>query len=62
MQKYQNYHIVLIDDNSDDRSLEFSIEYLKKNKFPKNRTTFVRNNKRNFATYNIVNSAFNFCG
>jgi hypothetical protein len=30
-------------------------------KFPKNRIKYVQNLKRNYATYNFVNAAFNFC-
>lgn len=38
-----------------------TIEYFDKMKFPKNRLQFVQNLDRNFATYNIINAAFNFC-
>lgn len=30
-------------------------------KFPKSRLQFVQNLQRNFASYNIINAAFNFC-
>lgn len=38
-----------------------TIEYFDKMKFPKNRLQFVQNLDRNYATYNIINAAFNFC-
>lgn len=38
------------------------MQYLKKHNFPKNRVKFIKNIERTFATYNILNSAFNFCG
>jgi hypothetical protein len=34
---------------------------MKKINFPKERMHFVKNKKRNFATYNILNAAFNYC-
>jgi|JI10StandDraft_1071094.scaffolds.fasta_scaffold664259_1 glycosyltransferase involved in cell wall biosynthesis len=43
MQNYSNYHIVFMDDVSDDDTLEQSMEYLRKLDFPKDRVTFVRN-------------------
>lgn len=62
MQNYTNYHIVFIDDDSDDSTLEDSIQYIKKVGFPKDRIKFIKNIKRRYATYNIINSAFNYCG
>lgn len=38
------------------------MQYLNKQNFPKDRVTYVKNKERTFATYNIINSAFNFCG
>jgi glycosyltransferase involved in cell wall biosynthesis len=61
IQNYTNYHIVLLDDVSDDGTLEKSADYLLSNGFPKDRLKVVRNKKRNFATYNIINSAHTFC-
>ncbi len=61
IQNYTNYHIVFVDDASDDGTLEKSIDYLLKNGFPKDRVTFVRHLTRNSATYSIINSAHNFC-
>jgi len=43
IQNYTNYHIVFLDDVSDDNTLEQSMEYLKKAGFPNDRITFVRN-------------------
>lgn len=43
MQNYSNYHIVFMDDVSDDKTLELSIEYLRKANFPRNRVTYVQN-------------------
>lgn len=60
-QKYENYHIVFIDDNSTDTNMNSTIEYLKSIKFPRNRVKYVQNLERRFATYNIINAGFNFC-
>ena len=60
-QDYQNYHIVFLDDDSDDGNTEQTIEFMKRIKFPKNRIRYVQNSRRMFATYNIVNAAFKFC-
>lgn len=35
---------------------------MKKIKFPQDRVKFVQNLERNYATYNIINAAFNYCG
>ena len=61
-QKYENYHIVFIDDSSTDNNMNGTIDYLKSINFPMDRVTFVQNLQRNYATYNIINAAFNFCG
>lgn len=61
MQKYENYHIVFIDDNSDDRNMNGTIEFMESIKFPKDRIVYVQNKQRNYATYNIMNAAYNFC-
>lgn len=34
---------------------------MKNQKFPENRVRYVQNIKRNYATYNIINAAYNFC-
>lgn len=60
-QKYSNYHIVFIDDFSIDDTLHQTMKYLRERKFPESRVTFVRNKKQMFATYNIINAAYNFC-
>jgi glycosyltransferase involved in cell wall biosynthesis len=62
MQNYSNYRIVFIDDFSDDDTFEKSLQYLQKKGFPKERLHLFKNKKRLFATYNIINSAYNFCG
>lgn len=33
-----------------------------KAKFPNDRIMYVKNKNRKFATYNIINTAFKFCG
>lgn len=60
-QKYSNYHIVFIDDFSNDDTLNHTMRYLREHNFPEGRVTFVRNKKQMFATYNIINAAYNFC-
>ena len=40
-QDYDNYHIVFIDDKSDDGNLEKTRQYLEERKFPKNRTLYI---------------------
>jgi hypothetical protein len=60
-QKYENYYVVFIDDHSIDENMNASIQYFREINFPKERLTFVQNKKQMFATYNILNAAFNFC-
>lgn len=60
-QQYDNYHIVFVDDNSTDGSMSFARQYLKGEGFPDRMVVFVQNLRRNYATYNIINAAFNFC-
>lgn len=60
-QKYDNYHIVFIDDNSTDNNMNVTMEYMKSINFPRNKITYVQNLRRNFATYNFINAGFNFC-
>ncbi len=60
-QKYDNYHIVFIDDSSTDDTMKKTIEYMKDIKFPQDRIKYVQNLKRNYATYNIINAAFSYC-
>ena len=57
-QDYGNYHIVFIDDNSDDGNLESTMEFMQ-DKGAK--IQYIRNKKNKFATYNIVHAAFSFC-
>ena len=61
-QKYENYHIVFIDDDSTDNNMNGTIDYLNSIGFPRNRVTYLQSLRRNYATYNIINSAFNYCG
>jgi cellulose synthase/poly-beta-1,6-N-acetylglucosamine synthase-like glycosyltransferase len=61
-QKYDNYHIVFIDDFSTDNNIKGTIEYMNRIGFPKDRITYVQNLNRNYATYNIINAAYNYCG
>lgn len=61
-QKYENFHIVFADDLSTDDNLNASIRYLLGRNFPRDRMTFIQSKSRNFATYNIINAAFNYCG
>lgn len=61
-QDYENYHIVFIDDVSTDQTLNFTVRYLRERGFPGSRVQFVRNLERNYATYNIFNAAYNYCG
>lgn len=61
-QNYTNYQIVFIDDKSSDETLVQTKDYLiSALKFPTGRVNFVRNKQHTFATYNIINAAFNFC-
>ena len=60
-QKYINYHIVFIDDFSTDNNINIVMSYLRSVNFPQNRVQYVQNIQRNFATYNYMNAAFNFC-
>lgn len=61
MQKYENYHIVFIDDNSTDNNTNKTIEYMKSINFPQDRIKYIQNKARKFATYNIINAGFNYC-
>lgn len=60
-QNYSNFYVVFVDDNSTDGNTELAIEYLKElNQSVK--VTIVQNLEQKFATYNIINAAFNYCG
>ena len=61
-QEYDNYHIVFVDDDSNDYNSEISIQYLQDRGYDMSKATFVQNARRNYVTYNIVNGAFNYCG
>lgn len=61
-QNYTNYQIVFIDDMSDDGTLAATKKYLEGTlNFPRERVTYVKNKVHTYATYNIINAAFNFC-
>lgn len=62
MQKYENYHIVFIDDNSSDNNMNGTIDYMSSIGFPRDRIVYIQNLDRKYATYNIINAAFNYCG
>ena len=49
-QKYDNYHIVFIDDFSTDNNMKGTIDYMNRIGFPNDRITYVQNLKRNYAT------------
>jgi glycosyltransferase involved in cell wall biosynthesis len=61
-QNYKNYHIVFNDDHSTDGTMQQTIDFLKKANFPQERVTYVQNLRNNFAYYNCLNAAYNFCG
>ena len=61
MQNYTNYHIVFVDDFSSDNTMKLAMDYLIESNFPKDRIKFIKNKKRTYATYNIINAAFNYC-
>jgi|688.fasta_scaffold786780_1 hypothetical protein len=51
-----------MDDVSDDNTMNATRSYLRSVGFPQSRVSYVQNLKRNFATYNIFNAAYNYCG
>ena len=60
-QKYNNYHIILIDDASTDQTLKASKKYAEEQKFDPSRIAFVRNEQKRYATYNLRMAAFDYC-
>ena len=52
---------MLIDDASDDETLEKSREFLVNSKFPQERVSYVRNLESRSLTYNVVHAAFSYC-
>ena len=46
-QKYKNFEIVLVDDNSTDNSLELAKNFFKKQKFKKNKIIVNKKKKQN---------------
>ena len=62
-QKYKNFEIVLVDDNSTDNSLELAKNFFKKQKFKKNKI-IVNKKKTKFGSYNQMNcimKGLNYC-
>ena len=62
IQNYTNFHIVFLDDNSDDGNLQRTKEFLDINGFPRNRVTYVQNLERKYASYNLVHAGQSYCG
>ena len=60
-QNYKNFHIVFIDDNSDDETFKKTQEFMKSASFPQERIAYVQNLERKFATYNFIHGAFSYC-
>lgn len=60
-QEYSNYHIVFLDDNSDDGTLQKTKEFMDQMGFPRDRINYIYNLERKFATYNIVHAAHSYC-
>ena len=46
---------------STDSTLDSTVSYLRSVNFPQDRVRYIKNLQRNYATYNIMNSAFNYC-
>lgn len=60
-QEYKNYHIVFIDDYSDDDTLIATMDLAKKLHFPTHRITYIQNLINSFSTYSMLNAVHNFC-
>ena len=60
-QKYDNYHIVFIDDASTDETLAATKKYVEEQKFDPKRIVFIRNEEKRFATYNLRLAAYDYC-
>ena len=58
-QKYSNYHIVLVDDASNDKTVQAIKNYTKENNFQN--ITFIQNTERKFTSYNLKNTVENYC-
>jgi glycosyltransferase involved in cell wall biosynthesis len=62
MQNYTNYHIVVIDDASTDRTGELILEYLKgQKKVGEDRFEVIRNAEQMRAMHNLRFAAKNYC-
>lgn len=53
---------MFIDDFSTDNNMNGTIDFLNSINFPPQKVIYVQNLRRNYATYNIINAAFNYCG
>lgn len=42
-QEYSNFHIVFIDDHSQDETLKYTARFVKDNGFPENKITYIKN-------------------
>lgn len=61
-QDYENYHIVFIDDESDDATFPETKKTAKEMGWVEGKDiTFILNEERRFSTYNIKNAAHNVC-
>ena len=60
-QEYPNFHIVFIDDFSNDGTFESTKKFIESSRFPADRVTYVRNTERKYLSYNIVHAAFSYC-
>ena len=60
-QKYDNYHIVFIDDASTDSTLKATKSYVEERKFDPKRIVYIRNEEQRFATYNLRMAAYDYC-
>ena len=60
-QDYQNYHVVFVDDNSDDGQAEYVEKYIVDNKIPKDKITLVKNKEKKGGSPNFINIGHNYC-
>jgi len=62
MQEYNNYHIVVIDDASTDKTGKLISDFLgSQNKVPSNRYQIITNTEQKMAMYNLRRAAMEFC-
>lgn len=60
-QEYSNFHIVFIDDNSQDDTLKLTMELMNKRGVLASEVTFVRNSLPKHSAYNILHAAHDYC-